>query len=73
MLTMLVYDYVKFALYKIKGCLAQIERFTSKNLTSLADYAICTKAEDMCRDNVEGVHYDYGERGAVSQLSDSGH
>ncbi|TVY83356.1 Carboxypeptidase S1-like protein B [Lachnellula suecica] len=33
-------------------------------MTSPADYAICTEAEDMCRDNVESPYYFYGGRGA---------
>lgn len=33
------------------------------NLTTLSDQAICTEAENMCRDNVEGPYYYYSGRG----------
>jgi hypothetical protein len=48
------------------GCLDQVEECRQTNRTSLADLAICTEAEDMCRDNVEGVYYSFGGRGVVS-------
>jgi hypothetical protein len=47
------------------GCLDQVEECRQTNRTSLADLAICTEAEDMCRDNVEGVYYSFGGRGVV--------
>ncbi|PQE12758.1 carboxypeptidase S1 protein [Rutstroemia sp. NJR-2017a BBW] len=59
-----VYNYAKFATYMTGGCLDQVESCRGTNRTSLADQAICTEAENMCRDNVEGVYYSYGERGA---------
>ncbi|KAG4029948.1 hypothetical protein MFRU_014g02390 [Monilinia fructicola] len=58
-----VYNYAKFALNMRSGCLDQISYCRETNLTSLADRAICTEAENMCRDNVEGLYYSYGERG----------
>lgn len=58
-----VYNYAKFATYMFNGCLQQIDFCRSTNRTSLSDYAICTEAENMCRDNVEGVYYSYGGRG----------
>lgn len=45
------------------GCLDQIAFCRSTNMTSAADYAICSEAEDLCRDTVEGVYYYYGGRG----------
>jgi carboxypeptidase D len=66
MLIILVYNYAKFATYKINSCLAQVELCSSTNLTSLAAYAICTEAKNMYRDNVEDPYYDYGGRGVVS-------
>ena len=45
------------------GCLEQISFCRYTNRTSLADLAVCTEAEDMCRDNVESPYYAYGGRG----------
>lgn len=59
-----VYNYMKFACYMEYGCLEQISFCRYTNRTSLADLAVCTEAEDMCRDNVEGPYYAYGGRGA---------
>ena len=50
----------------IGGCLEQVAECRETNRTQLADLAICTEAENMCRDNVEGVYYGYGGRGAAS-------
>ena len=58
-----VYNYAKFATYMSNGCLDQVELCRATNPTTLSDYAICTEAENMCRDNVEGLYYSYGERG----------
>ena len=69
MLIPTVYNYAKFATYKVNGCLDQVAFCLSTNLSSLADYAICTEAENMCRDNVEGPYYDYGGRGTVSHIA----
>lgn len=48
------------------GCLEQVESCLATNLTQLNDLAICTEAENMCRDNVESPYYYYGGRGTVS-------
>ena len=56
-------DLMKFACYMENGCLEQISFCRYTNRTSLADLAVCTEAEDMCRDNVEGPYYAYGGRG----------
>lgn len=58
-----VYNYMKFACYMENGCLDQISYCRYTNRTSPADLAVCTEAEDMCRDNVEGPYYAYGGRG----------
>lgn len=58
-----VYNYMKFALNMDNGCLQQIQFCYETNRTSLSDQAICTEAEDMCRDNVEGPYYEYSGRG----------
>ncbi|KAI9813836.1 MAG: hypothetical protein M1827_003626 [Pycnora praestabilis] len=58
-----VYSYMKFACYMLNGCLDQVAECRETNRTTLADMAICTEAEDMCRDNVEGPYYEYGMRG----------
>ncbi|PBP19593.1 putative carboxypeptidase S1 [Diplocarpon rosae] len=59
-----VYNYQKFALNMISGCLYQIDHCRLTNRTTFADQAICTAAENMCRDNVEGPYYSYSGRGA---------
>jgi hypothetical protein len=58
-----VYNYMNFACYMYNGCLDQYTYCLDTNRTSLSDYAICTEAEDMCRDNVESPHYEYSGRG----------
>lgn len=64
-----VYSYMKFALNMINGCLEQVAGCAELNLTGKADdilvkNGICTEAENMCRDNVEGPYYAYSGRGA---------
>ncbi|RDL36781.1 Carboxypeptidase [Venustampulla echinocandica] len=59
-----VYNYAKFATHMIGGCLDQIESCRKTNRSALADFAICTEAANLCRDNVESVYYSYGGRGA---------
>lgn len=58
-----MYNYAKFALNMYNGCLAQVAFCRQTNKTTLSEYSICTEAADMCRDNVEGVYYSYGNRG----------
>jgi Serine carboxypeptidase len=58
-----VYDYMTFAAYMINGCLDQYTYCKLTNRTSLADQAICSEAQSMCRDNVEAPYYAYGNRG----------
>jgi len=58
-----VYNYMKFANNMINGCLDQYQYCKATNRTSLTDHAICSEAQSMCRDNVEGPYYSYGERG----------
>ncbi|KAI9881262.1 MAG: hypothetical protein M1830_005548 [Pleopsidium flavum] len=58
-----VYNYMKFACFMPNGCLDQIDYCRQTNRTSLADYAICAEAENMCRDNVEGPYYQFSGRG----------
>ena len=58
-----VFDYMNFALNMNNGCLQQYQLCAETNRTSLSDFAICTEAEDMCRDNVESPYYYYSGRG----------
>jgi carboxypeptidase C (cathepsin A) len=58
-----VYNYMKFACYMGDGCLDQIALCRATNRTLPSDLAVCTEAENMCRDNVEGPYYAYGGRG----------
>ncbi|TGO08991.1 hypothetical protein BTUL_0183g00050 [Botrytis tulipae] len=59
-----VYNFAKFALNMGNGCLDQIGFCRATNLTTAVEQAICTEAENLCRDAVEGVFYTYGGRGA---------
>ena len=63
-----VYNYAVFANEWLNGCLAQVELCRATNKTTLSEQSLCAEAGAMCRDNVEGVYYAYGERGVVSQL-----
>ncbi|KAJ5392332.1 Peptidase S10 serine carboxypeptidase [Penicillium cosmopolitanum] len=58
-----VYNYMKFANEMPNGCQDMIQNCKSTNRTSLTDYAICTEAGNMCRDNVEGPYYVFSGRG----------
>jgi hypothetical protein len=65
-----VYNYAKFALSMPNGCEDQIKtcRYAAANgdynystpISSYSDpsvFSICSEAQAMCRDNVEGVYY----------------
>lgn len=58
-----VYNYMKFALNMIGGCLDLLAECRENNQTNLAGNTLCSEAQDMCRDNVEGPYYSYGGRG----------
>lgn len=58
-----VYNYMKFANSMPNGCQDMIAICKATNRTSLSDYALCTEAENMCRDNVEGPYYAFSGRG----------
>lgn len=74
-----VYNYAKFAANMINGCKDQIDsceaaakgipgglvdgKITYAATSQPAVAAVCAEAADMCRDNVEGMYYSYGERG----------
>lgn len=61
-----VYNYMKFACYMENGCLQQIvgcRGALATGDTDLATGTLCSEAQDMCRDNVEGPYYSYGGRG----------
>ncbi|EME38991.1 hypothetical protein DOTSEDRAFT_75626 [Dothistroma septosporum NZE10] len=74
-----VYNYAKFANNMIGGCQDMIQsceaaaqelkggsvrgRITNIAAQSPAIAAICSEAQDMCRDNVESMYYNYGDRG----------
>ncbi|KAL4774098.1 Alpha/Beta hydrolase protein [Aspergillus nidulans var. acristatus] len=58
-----VYNYMKFANEMGNGCQDQIALCKATNRSSFADYALCSEATNMCRDNVEGPYYSYGNRG----------
>lgn len=54
---------MKFALNMPGGCLDLISQCAATNRTEYIDFAICTEASNMCRDNVEGPYYAFGGRG----------
>lgn len=58
-----VYNYMEFALNMPNGCLDQIELCAAVDTSTLSGQAVCTEAEDMCRDNVEGPYYSFSGRG----------
>lgn len=58
-----VYNYMKFALNMPNGCLDQISFCYESDRSTLNGQAICTEAENMCRDNVEGPYYSFSGRG----------
>jgi carboxypeptidase C (cathepsin A) len=58
-----VFNYMNFACHMSNGCLDQISFCMEADTTTLSGQAVCTEAEDMCRDNVEGPYYSYGGRG----------
>ncbi|KAL2443609.1 Carboxypeptidase S1-like protein B [Exophiala dermatitidis] len=58
-----VYEYMTFAAHMHGGCLEQIEFCAQVDTTTLSGQAVCTEAEDMCRDNVESPYYYYSGRG----------
>ncbi|KAL2824535.1 peptidase S10, serine carboxypeptidase [Aspergillus cavernicola] len=58
-----VYNYMRFANEMPNGCQDQITLCKATNRSSLSDYALCTEATNMCRDNVEGPYYSFGNRG----------
>lgn len=47
----------------LNGCLDQVDLCSQADTTTLSGQAICTEAEDMCRDNVESPYYYYSGRG----------
>lgn len=61
-----VYSYMKFAAYMPSGCLDQVQLCREARATPELDQAtdaICSEAQSMCRDNVEGPYYAFGGRG----------
>lgn len=54
---------MKFANGMSNGCQDQVSLCKQTNRTSLVDHAICSEATNMCRDNVEGLYYEYSGRG----------
>ncbi|EPS26027.1 hypothetical protein PDE_00963 [Penicillium oxalicum 114-2] len=58
-----VYNYMKFANNMPNGCQDQVMSCKYSNRTSMADFALCSEATNMCRDNVEGPYYQFSGRG----------
>ncbi|KAB5580578.1 Alpha/Beta hydrolase protein [Coniochaeta sp. 2T2.1] len=60
-----VVSYMKFALTMYNGCLDQIYRCRQaydSDSDSIETRALCSRAANMCRDNVEGPYYEYSDR-----------
>lgn len=49
---------MKFANSMPNGCQDQVALCKATNRTSLSDYALCSEATSMCRDNV-GMYWDF--------------
>ena len=58
-----IYQYMETALNMNNGCLDQVAACRATNRTTATEKAICTEAENMCRDNVEGPYYANSGRG----------
>ena len=59
-----IYDYTQIALNMPNyGCLAQVQSCAVVDRSTLSGKAVCTEASNMCRDNVEGLYYAFGDRG----------
>ena len=58
-----VFDYMNFACHMENGCLDQISYCALADTSTLVGQAVCTEAENLCRDNVESPYYYYGGRG----------
>ena len=58
-----VFNYMSFACHMINGCLDQLSFCAAADTTTLNGQAVCTEAENMCRDNVESPYYAYSGRG----------
>lgn len=58
-----VFNYMNFACHMDNGCLDQVQLCALSDTTTLSGQSVCTEAENMCRDNVEGPYYEYGNRG----------
>jgi hypothetical protein len=53
-----VYNYAKFALNMPGGCLSLLDSCRAAAANGDYNYfSICSEAQSMCRDNVEGVYY----------------
>ncbi|OJD35134.1 carboxypeptidase s1 [Diplodia corticola] len=58
-----IYDYAMLALNMPNGCLDLLSYCRQSDRSTLSGKALCSEAQSMCRDNVEGVYYNFGERG----------
>jgi carboxypeptidase C (cathepsin A) len=58
-----VYDYMKFACFMQNGCLDQIKACRATTMSTPTELTLCSEAQDICRDSVEGPYYSYGGRG----------
>ncbi|KAJ5464189.1 hypothetical protein N7475_007324 [Penicillium sp. IBT 31633x] len=58
-----VYNYMKFANEMPKGCQTLIALCNLTKRQAVPDYAMCSEATYMCRDNVEGPYYSFSGRG----------
>lgn len=55
-----IYQYAKIALNMPNGCLNLVEYCRAADRDTQAGQSLCSEAASMCRDNVEGVYYNFG-------------
>ncbi|KAH7062194.1 putative carboxypeptidase S1 [Macrophomina phaseolina] len=58
-----IYQYTQIALRMPNGCLDLVTYCRQADRSTLSGQALCSEAASMCRDNVEGAYYNFGERG----------
>ena len=55
-----IYNYAQIALNMPNGCLDMVRNCRAADKSTLGGQALCSEATSMCRDNVEGVYYNFG-------------
>jgi hypothetical protein len=58
-----IYSHAVFSYSMPNGCQNQIDECRSVDPNDMAYHPICSEAQNMCRDNVEGMYYYFSGRG----------